>query len=151
MRRGVGAVALLAAAFSTGVVWGMTRGELQARQTTRVFSGGTGMVLNYVKPAQTAAFEGTMRRVGEALGASQSIDRRRQAAGWKIYKAVEPLESGVVLYISFLDPVVSGTDYWVPEILNEAFPTEVQGLYETYAGAFADGQILLNLSLVVGS
>ena len=36
------------------------------------------------------------------------------------------------------------------QILNEAFPTEVQALYETYAGAFADGQILLNLTPVVG-
>ena len=156
MRR-VPAAVLVAAAFGTGVVWGgtgvvrgMTRGAIET-QTPRVFSAGTGMVLDYVTSGQTAAFEGAMERVGEALTTSERADRGRQAAGWKIYKAAEPLDGGVVLYISILDPVVSGADYWVPQILNEAFPAEVQALYETYAGAFADGQIFLNLIPVVGS
>ena len=109
------------------------------------------MVLNYVKSNQVTRFERTMRRVGDALNNSESIDRRRQAATWKLYKATEPLDGGVVLYLSILDPVVVGADYWVPQILNEAFPTEVQALYESYAESFADGQILLNLSPVVGS
>jgi hypothetical protein len=148
--RAVSAV-LIAVAFGTGVALGMSRQEPEAQQTTRVFSAGIGVLLDYVKSGQTAAFEATMKRVGEALSTSESLDRRRQAAQWKIYRATEPLEGGVVLYISVLDPVVSGADYWVPQILNEAFPTEVQALYETYAGTFADGQILLNLSPVVGS
>ncbi len=150
MRRRVGAAALIAAALWIGVVWGLTRGVAAAQRTTRVFSGGTGMVLNYVKADQTAAFEGAMTRVGQALSTSESADRRQQAATWKVYKATEPLDGGVVLYVSVLDPVVSGADYWVPQILNEAFPTEVQALYETYVGTFADGQIFLNLSLVAG-
>ena len=147
----VGAVALIAAAFGIGVFWGATESATAAQRTTRVFSGGTAMVLNYIKAGQTTAFERTMRRVGAALRTSESFDRRRQVAAWKLYEATEPLDSGVVLYISVLDPVVSGADYWVPQILNEAFPTEVQTLYETYAGTFADGQILLNLSPVFGS
>lgn len=144
-------VLLVTVAFWTGVVWGMSRGETQARRMPRMFSAGTGMVLNYVKSGQTTAFERTMERVGEALGSSESPDRRRQAAGWKVYKATEPLDGGVVLYVSILDPVVPGADYWVPQILNEAFPTEVQELYETYTGAFANGQIFLSLRPVVGS
>ena len=151
MRRRAAAAVLIAAAFAIGVVWGATPIATAGQQTTRVFSGGTGMVLNYVKPGQATVFESTMKRVGDALSNSESLDRRRQAATWKVYKATEPLDGGVLLYISVLDPVVSGADYWVPQILNEAFPTDVQGLYETYAGAFADGQILLNLSPLVGS
>ena len=150
-RRRVGAAALVAAALGTGVVYGMTLGgAAQTDQTARVFSEGTGMVLSYVKAGQAAAFERIMERVAEALSTSESADRRQQAVGWKVYKAVEPLDGGVLLYVSMLDPVVPGADYWVPQILNEAFPTEVQGLYEAYAGAFADGQILLNLTPVVG-
>jgi len=147
----VGRALAVAVAFGTGVVLGMTQQEPEAQPTTRVFSAGIGVVLDYVKSGQTAAFEVTMKRVGEALSTSESLDLRRQAAQWKIYKVTEPLEGGVVLYISVLDPVVSGADYWVPQILNEAFPTEVQTLYEAYAGTFAAGQILLNLSPVVGS
>ena len=54
------------------------------------------------------------------------------------------------MYIALLDPVVPGADYWVPQILNEAFPTEVQELYDTYAGAFDEGQgqVLMNLTRV---
>ena len=142
---------LTATAFAIGILWGATPRATAGQQKTRVFSGSTGMVLNYVKPNQATVFERTMRRVGDALRNSESSDRRRQAATWKVYKATEPLEGGVVLYLSILDPVVAGADYWVPQILNEAFPTEVQALYETYVGSFADGQILLNLSPVVGS
>lgn len=109
------------------------------------------MILNYVQSAQATVFERTMKRVGDALHNSENVDRRRQAASWKVYRATDPLDGGVVLFISVFDPVVSGADYWVPQILNEAFPTEVQALYETYTGAFADGQILLNLSPIVGS
>lgn len=43
-----------------------------------------------------------------------------------------------------------GDNYWVLGILNEAFPTEAQALYETYAGIFADGQIFLSLAPVAG-
>ena len=151
LRRRAGAAVLIAVAFAIGVLWGATPRATAGQQQTRVFSAGTGMVLNYVKPDKATVFERTMRRVGEALRNSDSRDRRRQAATWKVYKATEPLDGGVELYLSVLDPVVIGADYWVPQILNEAFPTEVQALYETYAGAFADGQILLNLRPIIGS
>ena len=142
-------VVLITLAFSTGVGWGMTGGVVQDSQTARVFTADIGMMFSYVASGQNAAFERTMKRVAEALGASEDARRRQQAAGWKIYKATEPLDGGVLVYVSVLDPVVQGADYWVPQILNEAFPTEVQELYETYAGAFADGQVLLNLSPVI--
>ncbi|SVA27804.1 uncharacterized protein METZ01_LOCUS80658 [marine metagenome] len=89
-----------------------------------------------------------MKRVAEALANNEEFDRRRQAVGWKLYRKEEPLEGGVLLYISVIDPVVPNADYWVPQILNEAFPTEVQELYEAYAGAFAHGETLLNLTPV---
>ena len=116
----------------------------------REFTASTGVMLNFVTPGGESAFEETMRRVAEALTMSESEERRRQAAGWSTYRAEEPLAEGVLLYISWFDPAVPGADYWIPGILNEAFPTEVQGLYETYVGAFADGQVLLNLTPVAG-
>ena len=49
-----------------------------------------------------------------------------------------------------IDPAVADADYSVSQILNEAFPEEVQELYEAYIGAFVpgSGQILVNLELV---
>ena len=120
------------------------------QERPREFTARTGMVLYFVRADGETAYEETMARVAEALAASESEEREQQAEGWSTYKAEEPLADGVRLYVSWLDPVVPGADYWVPGILNEAFPTEAQTLYETYAGAFADGQILLNLVPVAG-
>ena len=116
----------------------------------REFTARNGIVLNFVSAGGERAFEETMTRVAEAFAASESEERQQQAEGWSTYKAEEPLADGVILYVSWFDPAVPGADYWVPGILNEAFPTEAQTLYETYAGAFADGQILLNLVPVAG-
>ena len=116
----------------------------------REFTARAGMVLNFVREDAETAYEETMARVAEAFAASESDEREQQAEGWSLYKAEEPLADGVRLYVSWVDPVVPGADYWVPAILNEAFPTEAQTLYETYAEAFADGQILLNLTPVAG-
>ena len=121
-----------------------------SRDTTRVFTSTRGLILDFLKPGQATVYERTMKRVAEALATSRSNDRRRQAQGWRLYRASTPLDGGVLLYVSVLDPVVPGVDYWVPQILNEAFPTEVQELYDSYAAAFADGQMLHNLTLVYG-
>ena len=68
----------------------------------------------------------------------------------KVYKAREAGPGGSTLYVWFLDPAVSGADYAVAQILNEAFPAEVQGLYETFNGSFAPGQqAMINLDLVL--
>ncbi len=138
---------LLLAALGVGFGWGATRGSA-AQPGTRVFTADAGLILSYIKPGQNTAFERTMKRVAEALANNEEFDRRRQAVGWKLYRKAEPLEGGVLLYISVIDPVVPNADYWVPQILNEAFPTEVQELYEAYAGAFAHGETLLNLTPV---
>ena len=71
MRRRAGAAVLIAAAFAIGVVWGATPRATAGQQTTRVFSGSTGMILNYVKPGQATVFESTMKRVDDALSNSE--------------------------------------------------------------------------------
>ena len=91
-----------------------------------------------------------MRRVGEALQTSDDAERTQQAKGWKVYRAQEPGPNDAVLYVWYLDPTVPAADYAVSQILSEAFPAEVQTLYEEYSGAFtAGGQLLINLDPVV--
>ena len=136
-------------ALVAGVVLGMalttTRAEAQGART---FSGGTGIMMNYVKPGATADFEAVMNKLGAALTASENPERGQQAQGWTVYKAAEPGPNNSVIYVWFIDPVVPGADYAVSQILNEAFPTEVQALYESYSTSFAGGQALMNLELV---
>jgi hypothetical protein len=108
------------------------------------------MMLNYIKPDATSDFESVMRRVAEALRNSENPERQRQAEGWKVYRAQEPGQGGSVLYVWFIDPTVSGADYAVSQILNEAFPGDVQTLYEQFSESFAAGQSMVNLDSVAG-
>ena len=141
----------LVLAIVVGVVLGMTFTATTAdAQAARTFSGGTGMMLNYIKADATSDFEGVMRKVGEALQKSENADRRRQAEGWKVYRAREAGQGGSVLYVWIIAPTVSGADYAVSQILSEAFPGEVQQLYEQFSGSFAGGQSMVNLDLIPG-
>ena len=106
-------------------------------------------MFNYISQSETENFEAVMRRVGETLQGSENVERPRQAEGWKVYRAKEPGLNDSVLYVWFIDPTVPGADYAVSQILNEAFPTEVQTLYEQYSESFAAGQSLINLDEVV--
>ena len=149
LRRYVVAGTAVVAALVVGVVLGMafTTNTAEA-QGARTFSSGSGMMLNYINTANTDDFEAVMRKLAEALQNSDNTERNRQAEGWKVYRAQEPGPNNSVLYVWFIDPAVANADYAVSQILNEAFPSEVQALYEQFNGSFAGGQAMVNLDLV---
>ena len=149
-RRNLWVGSAVVGALVVGLVLGMvfTTNTAEA-QAARTFSGGNGMMLNYVDAAKTADFEAVMHKLAEGLQNSDNPQRNQQAEGWKVYRAQEPGPNNSVLYVWFMDPAVSGADYAVSQILNEAFPGEVQGLYETFNGSFAGGQSMVNLDLVL--
>jgi len=138
------------AALVVGVVVGTIVTTNNAEAQGRTFSAGAGMMLNYVNAANESDFEGVMQKLADGLRASENTDRNSQAEGWKVYKAREAGPGGATLYVWFIDPTVSGADYAVSTILNEAFPADVQALYETFNGSFAaGGQGMVNLDLVL--
>jgi hypothetical protein len=114
----------------------------------RVFGAEAGMIFNPIKPDKTTDFEHVMARLHEALARSEDPVRRQQAAGWRVFKSVEPGPNANALYIFVMDPAVKGADYTVSKILAEVFPAEAQELYKLYSAAYAGGQSLVNLQLV---
>ncbi len=156
--RPVWAVAALAAATGLGALLALAIPAVTAAgqpdadppPPERVFDAPAGMILNYVQSGSTSDYERVIRRLGAALAETEDTDRREQAVGWRVYRAGEPGLNGSTLYVSMIDPTVEDADYSVSRILNEAFPAEVQELYEAYIGAFVpgSGQILVNLELV---
>src|SRR5205814_9925257 len=109
----------------------------QAAPAARMFASDAGMVLNFIKPDKTADFESVIAKLHDALQKSDKPERRQQAASWKVFRANEPGANGSVLYVFTIDPAVKGADYTVSTILAEAFPTEVQALYKSFAEAYA--------------
>jgi hypothetical protein len=124
--------------------------QAAAAPQTRTFNNDGGMILNFIKPDKTADFENVMNKLKEALGKSTKPERKEQAAGWKIYKSPEPAAGGNILYVFVISPSVKNADYSVANLLAEAFPPEqVNDLYKLYAGAYASGQNIVNLQMVV--
>jgi hypothetical protein len=107
----------------------------------QVFASDAGMVLNFVKSDKTADFEAVVAKVKEALQKSDKPERKQQAASWKVFKSPDPA-GGNVLYVFVIDPSVKGADYTVTNILNEAFPQEVQALYKQYVDSLANRNII---------
>jgi hypothetical protein len=123
--------------------------QAQSQVNTRTFPGDGGMILNFIKPDKTADFEAVMAKLKEALQKSEKPERKQQAAGWKIFKSPDPAGANA-LYVMIIDPAVKGADYSVANILAEAFPPEVVNeLYKQYAGAYAQGQNIVNLNMLL--
>jgi hypothetical protein len=80
---------------------------------------------------------------------SEKPDRKQQAASWRVYKSDQPGTGGNVTYVMIIDPAIKDADYNIVNILNEAFPAEIQALYKAYTEAFASGLIPINLLPVV--
>jgi hypothetical protein len=129
---------------------GFVAAAAATRQPTRTFSRNTGMIFNYIRADRTDDFEAVMRELAEAIAGSDDAERRRQASGWRVYRAQEPGPNNEVLYIMLMDPAVPGAEYSVAQILAEERPADVQSLYERFSGAFAEtGQSIVNLEQVV--
>lgn len=123
--------------------------QAAAAPTKRVFTADGGMVLNFIKADKTADFETVIGKLKEALQKSDKPERKQQAASWKVFKSPDPAAGGNVLYVFMIDPAIKDADYTVSNILAESFtPDVVNELYKQYAGAYAQGQNFVNLSLV---
>jgi transglutaminase/protease-like cytokinesis protein 3 len=121
----------------------------QSPPNAHMFASDAGMVLNFIKPDKTADFESVMQKLKDALQKSEKPERKQQAASWKVFRSPEAAQGGNALYVFVIDPAVKGADYTVSNILAEAYePAELNELYKTYAGSYASGQNIVNLTLI---
>jgi hypothetical protein len=123
--------------------------DAQQTPNARVFSGGAGLILYTIKPGSTADFETVLNKTKEALTKSEKPERKQQAASWRVYKSDQAAANGNVTYVMIIDPALKEADYNIVNILNEAFPAEIQALFKQYTEAFASGLIPINLVPVV--
>ena len=115
----------------------------------RVFNGGAGLILYTIKPTATADFESVLKKTKEALMKSEKPERKQQAANWRVYKSDQTAANGNVTYVMIIDPALKDADYNIVNVLNEAFPAEIQALFKQYTESFASGLIPINLVPVV--
>ena len=113
-------------------------------------AGPTAMVYHAIKADKTADFEAVMTRLRDLLAASGNEARRRQGAGWRVFRQATPLTDGSVLYVSLLEPVVANAEYDVPRLLAEAAPSEAALLYQQFRDAHVQPTVQAsNLTIVI--
>jgi hypothetical protein len=133
-----------------------TRTEAAA-QPTVTFTGESAVMMNFVDPGKTDDYERVMQAYGQALRESDNAQYNQLASGLRIFRAAEPGQNNTVLYMWFVDSVVSGGNYAVAQVLNdEVAPgppgngAEMQGLYEAYIEALeGGGQQPINMTLMM--
>jgi hypothetical protein len=104
------------------------------------------MLLVPVKAAATADYEAMIRVLQTALAASTDPGRRRQAAGWRVFKAAETDAKGQALYVHFVSPVVAATDYRPSAVLDELVDGAPEELLVKYREAHAGPPSKISLS-----
>jgi hypothetical protein len=100
-------------------------------------SGEAAIVSMLIKADKTADFEFVLNKLKEALSKSEKPERRQQAAGWKIFKAVQAGPNNTVVYIMRIDPIVKDAEYDISMLISEVFPVEVQEIFQKYKDSFA--------------
>ena len=107
-----------------------------------LLEGEVALLTVLIKPDKTADFEAVLARLKESLAKSENPERKKQAAGWKVFKSSQAGPNNAVIYIMRIDPVIKGAEYDISRLIAEVFPTEVKELYEKYRDAFVGRQIL---------
>ena len=115
----------------------------------RIFTAPVGVLFNTVRADRVDDFEKAMGYLQAALASSTDERVRAQAAGWRVFKAMEAAPGGAALYVFFLDPTVMGADYSLGRILADAYPDQakLQEIWKLYSNSVTGGS-LLNLTPV---
>jgi hypothetical protein len=97
-----------------------------------MFATDVGMVLHAIKPASVADYEAAIVALQTALSTSTDEEVRRVAAGWRVWKAMEPDAQANVIYVHTHLPTSPDVDYrpslWLDQLLAGA-PAELLAKY----------------------
>lgn len=119
-----------------GTLWSTTSAKGQSTPAAELtFSSDVGLVFTLIKDDQTELYEAVVTKLKEALANSQTEQRRQQAVGWTVYRALEPGPNNNVVYVSVLQRPVKDANYYAFRIISEIFPTEAQELHKRASGA----------------
>lgn len=119
----------------------------QQQAPTITFTASAGVLIQIVKAEKVADFEKFVGLLHTSLAKSEDETRRKQAAGWRVFKVTQADPSGNQIYLFFVDPTVGGADYTTLKIVYDTLPSEGQNAFKLLDGAFVQ-RSLWNLELL---
>jgi hypothetical protein len=111
-----------------------------------VFATTTGLMLHAIKPDAVADYEAAVAALQGAMAASEDPRVKAVASGWRVFRARETGDKGIVLYVHVLDPAVAGVDYRPSQWLDDLLDGAPEELLAKYRAAFAAPPTMLSLS-----
>jgi hypothetical protein len=96
-----------------------------------------------VKAGREPQFKSVLETLRTALGKSPDARRREQARGWTVMKVNGNGPSGTIVFVSLLDPVITGLNYAPSSVFAEALEGEALAkAYSDYSDALSSFNLI---------
>jgi hypothetical protein len=111
-----------------------------------VFGCDGGLVVNYIKPDKTAAFDFMIGQLKVAMEESRQSTLSEQAARWKVVRTRESGPDGAAVYVFAVDPGLSNVDYRLSTVVAEAIHRNPDEFYRRLLDMYASRQNVIDVA-----
>lgn len=111
-----------------------------------VLGSDAGLVLNYIKPEKTVAFDFMIGQLKAAMEQSHRSTLCDQAARWKVVRTSEPGPDGTAVYVFAVDPGLRNVDYRVSTVVAEAIHRNPDEFYQRLLDLYASRQTVIQIA-----
>ena len=113
-----------------------------------VFGSDVGLVVNYIKPDKTVAFDFLIGQLKVAMEESRQSMLREEAASWKVVRTSEPGPDGTAVYVFAVDPPPRNVDYRISTVVAEAIRRNPDEFYRRLLDVYAAPQNVIDVAAV---
>jgi hypothetical protein len=113
-----------------------------------VFGSNGGLVVNYIKPDKTVAFDFMIDQLRLAMEESRQSTLCEQAARWKVLRTSEAGPDGTAVYVFAVDPGLRNIDYRLSTLVAEAIPRNPDEFYRRLLDLYASRQNVIDVAAV---
>jgi hypothetical protein len=111
-----------------------------------VFGSDGGLVVNYIKPDKTVAFDFMIGQLKVAMEESRESTLSEQAARWKVVRTGESGPDGAAVYVFAVDPGLSNVDYRLSTVVAEAIHRNPDEFYRRLLDLYASRQNVIDVA-----
>jgi hypothetical protein len=119
--------------------------DTQSDRQPIVFGSDAGLVLNYIKPEKTVAFDFMIAQLKAAMEQSRVSTLCDQAARWKILRSSDSGPDGTAVYVFTVDPGPRNIDYRVSTVVAEAIHRNPAEFYQKLLNLYASRQTVIQM------
>jgi hypothetical protein len=113
-----------------------------------VFGSNGGLVVNYIKPDKTVAFDFMIDQLRLAMEESHQSALCEQAARWKVLRTGEAGPDGTAVYVFAVDPGLRNVDYRLSTLVAEAIHRNPDEFYRRLLDLYASRQNVIDVAAV---